>query len=181
MEVNVTQASIDLLFGLYGTLNEIFECKDDIDNELKSGFDSKWNELLKEMENNEYYASSMFCVYYHLRLKNWRIGCGTKYGAHFLLYPKEEENSNKNNNNNKNKNTNSSSRIHSKYLVLHNFDIGNDQKLHSYVRLCRNIKKTLVLTSFSEEKSSEFIQDSVLNQEWMNNLNLTSVSCDIVQ
>ena len=174
MDVNVTQTSIDLLSDLYGVLQEIFDNKDESDTELKSGFDSKWDELLKEMENNKYYASSIFCAYYHLRLKDWRIGCGTKYGAHFLLYQKKEQQSN-------NKNKNSSKRIHSRYLVLHNFDISNDLKLHCYIRLCKSIKKTLILTSFSDENASEFNKASILNKGWINHLSLNTVACNIVQ
>lgn len=171
MEVNVTQTSIDLLSSLFDIIEELFDDKNNNnDNQLKSEFDLKWNELLQEMDNNKYYASSMFCVYYHLRLKNWRIGCGTKYGAHFLLYTKQ----------NKEK-TNKKKRIHSKYLILHNFDPTNDLKLHCYVRLCKSINKTLVLTSFSQENVSEFNQKSVMNEKWLNNLTLKSMCCNIVQ
>lgn len=169
MDVNVNQTSINLLSDMFAIALEEFENENKNDNTFKSKFESKWNELLKQMKNNEYYASSIFCVYYLLRLKNWTIGCGTKYGAHFLLYSQQS------------KNKNSSKRVHSRYLVLHNFDINNDLKLHCYVRLCKNVKKTLILTSFSDESMSEFNQTAILNQKWINNLRLTSVSCNLVQ
>eukprot|EP01084_Bolivina_argentea_P251273 421374_1 len=168
--VNVTQVVIDLLNDLYCTHQRLFNTNNDTKS-LETEFNSKWSNLLQEMNNNEYHSSSLFCVYYHLRLKNWRIGCGTKYGAHFLLYSQQKQN----NTNNVNQ------RIHSQYLLLHNFNANDDLKLHSYIRLCKNIKKTLILTGFANENKLEINQKLILNQEQINSLKLQTLQCNIVQ
>ena len=166
--VNVTQNVIDLLGDLYDIQQELFVENEDDDLHCNE-FESKWNELLKEVKNSEYHANSLFLAYYHLRLKNWRIGCGTKYGAHFLLYPQEKEATD----------SMKHTRIHSKYLVLHNVDAGNLRRLHAYIRLCKNIKKTLILTSFPPETYSEVNQKLLLNQKWINEQKLQSLSCNL--
>eukprot|EP01083_Nonionella_stella_P122482 368517_1 len=166
--VTVTQNILDTLVDLFSTHQELF--KDSKNNALQqSEFGTKFDKLVQEMDHNEHYASSLFCIYHHLRLKKWHIGCGTKYGAHFLLYPPHA--------------TDSSirTRIHSKYLILHDLNVNNTLKLHSYIRLCKNIKKTLILTSFENADTTQINmhRESILNEEFMDKLKLNCVQCCI--
>ena len=134
--INVTQQVLNGLDELYCLQQK----------QLKSELHRKWQQWIEIIKIDPNDAFCLFCVYYHLRLKKWKIGCGTKYGAHFLLYPQCKE---------------SEQRIHSKYLVLHNFNINDRLRLHSYIRLCQNIKKELILTSLSISISMRITNDNL--------------------
>ena len=133
-------------------------------------FEEKLKCLIQMMESTESARSAsikLFCLYWILRKKGWAIGCGTKFGATFLLYsaPNDPVESNE-------------QRVHSKYLVLFEVSI-SDKRLDAYIRLCGNINKTLVLTEFDgfdicDENDVSCLCDS----QWLNSLIL---NCLIVK
>ena len=137
MALNCSGRTMEILNQMYIDQQQLLIGKEKDDVKL-TDFRNKLESLIqmmKDTENPRLSSITLCCLYWVLRKKGWRIGCGTKFGATFLLYPVPDGS------------VESNARVHSKYLVLHDVSIG-DNRLDSYIRLCGNIKKTLVLTEF---------------------------------
>ena len=141
---------------IWNTIGDIYNNKNESDTELKSKFDSKWNELLKEMENNKYSTSSIFCVYYHLRLKIGKLGVDKVWCA-FPVYKKMEMQESK-------------ITIHQRFIR----DILSCIILIStmiWIALLHSImqkhQKDINFNIFCSWKCTEFDKKSILNKEWI--------------
>lgn len=148
MTGNVAQELFPKFDLLYNTLNSQLQ---DPQIERNNIIHQEWKYILNYYDGNNEIAFLFFCSYVHLRLRGFRVGCGTKFGVHFLLYEDAIENVN-------------TCRIHSKYMVLVENSatyhlISDPLKLNAYLRLATIVKKKLIIVSVQQKKQISIKED----------------------